>query len=362
MHTLQRHDASPFRALRVLFYAGMAALAMSAVAVVDAARGNDCSPGVPLPANFDGAEWPELVRVRPEDEATLYDGGDNSTTANATNAILVEPAVLASAGVAYRYTDPARFENATSNITSSIALPDAVIQQLSLALDEKSDDPDPYYKHANVVLATEFADEFWDEHSMEANTNANANANAPAAKTAKYVLDGSGILDVRDLEDEWVRIHLSPGDWFELPAGIQRRFSVDDEDSYLLVVDLSASSEPKRIPRWPEAAAGEKIDNTGARNSYVDAYLCGVDPDGSTSTSTSTTGGSLWNDGLCSSHSTCAGLDLDGDCCPTAEGIFLDCCGAYIRSEGTLARGGNGSGRLLWASLLAGGVAAAIAL
>jgi len=32
----------------------------------------------------------------------------------------------------------------------------------------------------------------------------------------------------------------------------------------------------------------------------------------------------------CSAHSKCAGLSLDGACCPTAEGVFLDCCdGAY---------------------------------
>lgn len=32
----------------------------------------------------------------------------------------------------------------------------------------------------------------------------------------------------------------------------------------------------------------------------------------------------LQADATCSSHSACS--ELDGDCCPTAEGVFLDCC------------------------------------
>ena len=43
----------------------------------------------------------------------------------------------------------------------------------------------------------------------------------------RWVQEGSGFFDVRDAEDDWVRVWAEEGDFICLPGGIYHRFSVD---------------------------------------------------------------------------------------------------------------------------------------
>lgn len=87
---------------------------------------------------------------------------------------------------------------------------------------------------------------------------------------------GSGYFDLRDANDDWVRIPVSKGDWFEWPAGINHRFTVD-ENAYIQAMRLYKGSAD---PEWTAVPRSDILlgDNT-VRNEYINTYLCGVDPD-----------------------------------------------------------------------------------
>ena len=45
----------------------------------------------------------------------------------------------------------------------------------------------------------------------------------------RYAAEGSGYFDVRNTQDEWIRIHLRRGEMIVLPAGIYHRFTLDSK-------------------------------------------------------------------------------------------------------------------------------------
>ena len=82
--------------------------------------------------------------------------------------------------------------------------------------------------------------------------------------------------DIRDVNDEWVRVHAQAGDFIVFPSGIDHRFSVD-ENNYIQAMRLFQGSDD---PDWSSVARTNQTDNA-SRQQYVDTYLCGIEPSSS---------------------------------------------------------------------------------
>ena len=58
---------------------------------------------------------------------------------------------------------------------------------------------------------------------------------------SRYVLEGAGYFDVRNENDEWVRVRIEKGDLITLPAGMYHRFALDEDQHYLKSVRMFVS-------------------------------------------------------------------------------------------------------------------------
>lgn len=83
----------------------------------------------------------------------------------------------------------------------------------------------------------------------------------------RYVGSGTGYFDVRNANEEWVRMKLEPGDLLVLPGGIYHRFSTTmEEDCYI----IRLYSE---VPTWTTYYRKEGGDQRQERQEYVHNYL-----------------------------------------------------------------------------------------
>merc|ERR1712238_276552 len=160
---------------------------------------------------------------------------------------------LASAGVSFLYDlDPLEF-NYPAKENPWTQFIDPKVAQIANAST---------FLFSDIITVTQFYPKFWDEHFH-------------GGSSIRYILNGTGFFDIRDLNDEWVRFKVSTGDFMQFPAGLSHRFSVD-EKKYIHVMRFNEVASPI----WVSNSRSENNStNNVHRKQYVDEYLCGHDPD-----------------------------------------------------------------------------------
>lgn len=144
-----------------------------------------------------------------------------------------------------------------------------ILSVISIQLDADSPENDPKlaeirkergYSYSDVLeCSPEKLDNYCDKLKIFFKEHIHAD------EEIRFVLDGSGYFDVRDIKDNWVRVYVEKGDLIVLPAGIYHRFTLDEKD-YIKAMRLFIGE-----PVW--IAINRPADDHPARKQYVDQAL-----------------------------------------------------------------------------------------
>jgi len=213
-------------------------------------HGNSRCEGLPV-GTIDSNKWPKLWRLPSPDPE--YPGKLNQFDENKP----VDPEVLAAAGVKYFNIDPTGY-----NYPKISTVPWEPASNIKLDSRLAKIREDLGFSYADVIVVNKFYPSFWDEHYH-------------GNSTIRYIVDGTGYFDLRDVNNEWVRMSVKKGDFMIWPAGIYHRFSVD-ENNFIIAMRLFKGS-----PLWNSFPRDTHIctEDDTVRQEYIDNVLCCNDPD-----------------------------------------------------------------------------------